>query len=1523
MSEKFQSKILNLELNISSGHVNVNQLTDLLKDINKNNKELNVYHAFLELAHLPEVTMKIASSSSMNIWLKELIDIIKKSNYHLGIMLRQRAKRYQDKTAFQILKGDDIYCYSYNQIWHDINMVAKSLISLEDSENLLVVGILTQNKYRAAILDLACLSFGIRVVPIPLNTTPKNVEYIIKNSDITDLFIGGKTAKTLWNGIRKNLNVRLFSFDNLDYIREKVFDWDSFIEFGKNQNIGDRLNLIPCDWTCTVMYTSGTTNYPKGICFNQINIISKRFSRALALPKVGSNDIFLSYLPLFHTFGRYFELIGTLYWGATYVFAESPSFNSLLKDFKKSKPTVFISIPKRWVQLYETLEEEGIIDSSDGKLIRSKIMGLTGGNLKLGLSAAGYLDPDIFKFFQDNGINLLSGYGMTEATGGITMTPPGDYIPYSVGKALPGIKLKLTEEGELCMKGAYVSDGYFKDKKSFDFKNGWFFSGDIFEEKNGHYFILDRKKDIYKNSRGQTIAPQKIENLFQDFELVNSVFLVGDGKEYNTVLIHPNYNNDIINLEKASLQEMRDLFSSIILSVNTFLSPFERIINYAIIDRDFSEEMGEITSKKSLKRKNIIENFSEIIQPMYKRSYVPIHYGPKEIRIPNWLLREVGALRTDVKWDGSFITFQQKDIALRMTWENNDVTIGSFYYNTELDTIDLESIIKSPVLWLGNTDFVAFVGDLIFRLNEIDIVSTINIKRKMIPWGRKSSMNQFIQNEDIMLLRIHSVLCQFIQHEHDFYENLIEIIDDDQGIWTSIILDTFLIYQDHPKIEFRLKLIEALGPLLSGRFFVDILMKNYRLFKSKEPEKDFPFSIARANDEHYKGLISFLKNTHAKIDNIDRNQLPFVQEILLMISEFAINHPTSYIGARSELVWWQISDVPKPLSSTAQKAFYALSKGFRDWIGPPTSLSIDRVTGAEITWQEVIKFDDNVNRVHQQKITEAIVKTSLIKESIFIFSKNILIQLDDIACDGIWITHIGSRNKKHVFRLLIKTLTMGTHNVVLNLNDGLERDFLEEEIKWLMIMGSGYKDQPLVENFGGYWPEHNLYTEEYITVETLDVYLEINRDDIQDMKKLDRWQMRWLHFIWNGVQAYQEFWFRTNFKYEIHPPIPENLTIPLRDYSKGTKIISISARTKTESISQHFLDLYLEYIVKTERKFPGLKHMANWEVIFTATIQALKVKKGIDILEKLRNELNNIETRKKFEQANCNQNRITNFLEDLDNFGVLTKPLVFASLRYKRWLDLNVGATKKARASILQDLYEDYQLDELIDEYPETRVRFFMMTCFQNMNEELRSNFQKIIRGLRRNEISPFNIKKHIDKIEKDTNVTNEEKFYLARMLFPHVNAADYVELVSTVTGNEKKLNLVFRTRGNDGQIYKIRPPFLPKEIARFHSILSDELFAGKFTSNHEFLLIFNSRNRLAGGLYWKNLKLNRVHIEWVAIKTNFRGLSLSQRLLEDYYERMRQRGINTITVGFYLENFFYKQGFEINKRYGGLVKTL
>ena len=162
-----------------------------------------------------------------------------------------------------------------------------------------------------------------------------------------------------------------------------------------------------------------------------------------------------------------------------------------------------------------------IVFPDDEKIIKKRLHQITGGNLKWGLSAAGFLDPDIFLFFQSNDLNLLSGYGMTEATGGITMTPPDDYIPNSVGKILPGIDLKLQDDGELCIKGPYVTRSYYKENNNEIFKNGWFHTEDIFEEKNGHYFIIDRKKDIYKNSRVKQLLPKKLKTFFRILMLSN------------------------------------------------------------------------------------------------------------------------------------------------------------------------------------------------------------------------------------------------------------------------------------------------------------------------------------------------------------------------------------------------------------------------------------------------------------------------------------------------------------------------------------------------------------------------------------------------------------------------------------------------------------------------------------------------------------------------------------------------------------------------------------------------------------------------------------------------------------------------------------------------------------------------------------------------------------------------------------------------------------------------------------------
>ncbi|GIR41812.1 MAG: hypothetical protein CM15mP52_0420 [Candidatus Neomarinimicrobiota bacterium] len=173
----------------------------------------------------------------------------------------------------------------------------------------------------------------------------------------------------------------------------------------------------------------------------------------------------------------------------------------------------------------------------------------------------------------------------------------------------------------------------------------------------------------------------------------------------------------------------------------------------------------------------------------------------------------------------------------------------------------------------------------------------------------------------------------------------------------------------------------------------------------------------------------------------------------------------------------------------------------------------------------------------------------------------------------------------------------------------------------------------------------------------------------------------------------------------------------------------------------------------------------------------------------------------------------------------------------------------KAKSSILQDLYKDYDLNSLLDEYPETRVRFFMMTCFKECSAELYNEFKTLIKDLRRRDISPWNLQERMSDIQLKIHLNEEEKFFFARMLFPNVDSADYIELVTTTHGHEARLNLVTQTECKDGKIYRIRPPFLPKEIARFHSILTESSLSVTFTSSHEFLLTFNNRNRLTGGL--------------------------------------------------------------------------
>ena len=510
-------------------------------------------------------------------------------------------------------------------------------------------------------------------------------------------------------------------------------------------------------------------------------------------------------------------------------------------------------------------------------------------------------------------------------------------------------------------------------------------------------------------------------------------------------------------------------------------------------------------------------------------------------------------------------------------------------------------------------------------------------------------------------------------------------------------------------------------------------------------------------------------------------------------------------------------------------------------------------------------------------------------------------------------------------RILVQTKNDDSYNFAINLNETHEKEFIEEEIKWLIIMGSSIHGQKFVEEFGGYWPEYNLYTEEYIPGETLSQYLERNRDEIEENSAPDRWQMRWLHFIWSGTAAYINFWWRSDKKVQIENPSPKNLIIPEHDYASGTRLISITNREETSEVSNLLFSIYKSFIDDTENKYIGLKRMADWELIFSVIMQETKVKYGIPLIKQFKDEVNNNTDKKRIaKKYGLTNNRIDDFLIEIENEGVLTKRMVFAALRYERWLELNQNATLKARTTILQELYQDYKLGELLTEYPETRVRFFLMTCLKDSNENLKKLLGDLIKELRSQKVTEDDLQNRLHHIHENIEVTDEEKFFLTHLVFKHLAAADYIELVTMNEGDNSRIDLVMLCEDKDGNGYRIRPPFHPKEIARFHSILIKSNLEPIFQGDHEFLLIFDMKDRLVGGVYWKQSKKDSIaHFEWIVIRSKYRKKDLSNRLMDELFSRLRNKGIQYVIAGFFQEDFFYKHGFKIDRNFGGLVKNI
>jgi long-chain acyl-CoA synthetase len=425
--------------------------------------------------------------------------------------------------------------------------------------------------------------------------------------------------------------------------------------------------LKPSD-VATIIYTSGTTGTPKGVVLTHDNILSNLVA-ANVLLKVTPADMALSFLPLSHTFER-LAIYLFLYAGATVVFAES--LQTVARDLEHVAPTIMTGVPRVYEKYHSAVVEtvnrapavrRALFNWALGighqvaasvlggtpvplaarlqapvadALVWKKVRAKAGGRIRFMVSGSAPLARTTAEFFFAMGMPIYEGYGLTETSPVLTLNPPDAPRLGMVGKAIPGVELRIADDGEILARGPNIMRGYYKRPAdtAAAITDGWFHTGDVGHlDADGYLAITDRKKDLIVTSGGKNIAPQPIEQRMKANPLVAEAVLVGDRRNFPAALIIPNFvelrnrlggiadlpSEHTLLVKRADVQA---LYQAIIDQINVDLAQFEKIKRFAVLPAELSVEGGELTPTMKLRRRVVEERWADVIEGLYVREAV-------------------------------------------------------------------------------------------------------------------------------------------------------------------------------------------------------------------------------------------------------------------------------------------------------------------------------------------------------------------------------------------------------------------------------------------------------------------------------------------------------------------------------------------------------------------------------------------------------------------------------------------------------------------------------------------------------------------------------------------------------------------------------------------------------------------------------------------------------------------------------------------------------------------------------------
>ena len=585
--------------------------------------------------------------------------------------LREQGKQIPTVLALAVKKGGEWKQSNFGEYASLVRRAGKALQGLGLSKGN-TVAILGFNRPEWVIVDVAAMSIGGAPAGIYTTSSPEECRYIIGHAESPLVLVENvaqlQKIQAVWDKLPQLKYAVLMEGSDAPAGDARVLSWDAFLkkgDEGKDEAFDKAIDALDPQALATLIYTSGTTGPPKGVMLSHQNLAWTASAAKELVAGIGG-DRSLSYLPLSHIAEQMFSVHGPISMGSSVYFAES--IDKVADNLKEVEPTIFFGVPRIWEKMHAGISAkmrlatgfkkmllerarangtkasaakgtgtslgflDGLLYGLFNKLVFTKLKKAIGlGAARVCVSGAAPIGRDVLEFFASLDLQILEVYGQSEDTGPTSFNQPGRTKIGTVGPAVPGVEVKIAEDGEILVKGPNVFLGYYKEPEATAeaLRDGWLCSGDLGEfDAQGFLKITGRKKEIIITAGGKNISPKNIEEAIKANRIVAEVVVIGDRRKFLSALVALDQEAVVAwsteqNLGETDFAKLRshqavlDEVQRAVDVANADLAQVEKIKKFTILPRALAIDTGELTPTLKVKRKIVNQNFAPQIEAMY------------------------------------------------------------------------------------------------------------------------------------------------------------------------------------------------------------------------------------------------------------------------------------------------------------------------------------------------------------------------------------------------------------------------------------------------------------------------------------------------------------------------------------------------------------------------------------------------------------------------------------------------------------------------------------------------------------------------------------------------------------------------------------------------------------------------------------------------------------------------------------------------------------------------------------------